>query len=151
MTALRDLEGHIHFIPNGNIGSVTNMTQSWSRAVFEIGVAYKEDVDAVIDVLIDLGRELRAEPEFADAILDDLEMLGVDAFTDSAIIIKFVIKTLPRKQWKIKREMLRRIKIRFATEGIEIPFPHRIVQHQFPQGQEPKELFEGPRGAEPAD
>jgi small conductance mechanosensitive channel len=127
ITVLRDLEGVAHFIPNGEIKSVSNMTHGWSRALFDIGVAYKEEVDKVMDVLMELGKEVRQDPKFGHLILDDPEMLGVDAFGDSAVVIKFFIKTRPLQQWTVKREMLRRIKNRFDELGIEIPFPHRTV------------------------
>lgn len=129
MTVLRDLEGRVHFIPNGKIDSVTNMTHGWSRAVFEIAVAYKEDVDRVMGVLMELARALKREPQYAVLILDEPEMLGVDALGDSAVIIKFVIKTRPLRQWQVKRELLRRIKRNFDELGIEIPFPHRTIYH----------------------
>jgi small-conductance mechanosensitive channel len=127
MTVLRDLEGTAHFIPHGQIATVSNMTHHWSRAVLEIGVAYKEDVDRVMEVLLQLGRELRQDPAFADLILEDPEMLGVDAFGDSAVVIKFFLKTRPLKQWAVKRELQRRIKNKFDELGIEIPFPHRTL------------------------
>lgn len=131
MTVLRDLEGVVHFVPHGNVTTVSNMTHGWSRALFEIGVAYKEDMDRVMAELIDLGRELRRDAEFSEVILDDPEMLGVDAFGDSAVMIKFFIKTKPLQQWAVKRELLRRIKKRFDEIGIEIPFPHRTVYHRY--------------------
>ncbi len=126
-TVLRDIEGRVHFVPHGQIATVTNLTHGWSNAVFDIGVAYKENVDRVIEVLVDLGKELREAPEFGNLILEDPTMLGVEALGDSAVVVKFFIKTLPLKQWKIRREMLRRIKNKFDELGIEIPFPHRTV------------------------
>jgi small-conductance mechanosensitive channel len=129
MTTLRDLEGRVHFLPHGNITAVTNMTHGWSRAVFDIGVAYKEDVDNVIQVLLELGQQLRRDPEYGLLILDDPTMLGVDAFGESGVTIKFYLKTRPLRQWPVKREMLRRIKNRFDELGIEIPFPHRTLYH----------------------
>jgi small conductance mechanosensitive channel len=134
MTVLRDLEGNVHFIPHGNITQVTNLSHSWSRAMFDIGVAYKENVDRVIQIIKELGKELRGDPEFAALITEDLEMLGVNAFDDSAVTIRFIIKTRPQKQWPVKREMLRRIKNRFDELGIEIPFPHRTVYHHMLNG-----------------
>jgi small-conductance mechanosensitive channel len=140
MTVLRDLEGNVHFLPNGEITSVTNMTHGWSRALFDIGIAYREDVDRVIEVLQELGRELRADPAWRLMILEDLEMLGVDAFGDSAVVLKFLIKTRTLKQWAVKREMLRRIKNKFGELGIEIPFTHRTVYHRVEgEGQTPAE------------
>ena len=126
-TRLRDLEGRVIYIPNGEIKSVINFTQDFSFAVLSIGIAYKENVDHAIEVIQNIGAELRRDPEFTQLIIDDLEMLGVDALADSAVIIKFRIKTLPIKQWTVMREMNRRIKNRFDELGIEIPFPHRTL------------------------
>lgn len=130
MTVLRDLEGRVHFIPHGEIHSLTNLTHGWSRAVMEIGVAYKENIDRVIAVLNDLGREMREDAEFGKLILEDLTMLGVDALGDSAVVVKLFLKTEPLQQWTVKREFLRRVKNRFDELGIEIPFPHRTVYHR---------------------
>ena len=130
MTVLRDLEGNVHFVPNGQITTVTNMTHGWSRALFDIGVAYKENVDHVMAVLNELGDQLRKEPPYSAVILEPATMLGVDALGDSAVVIKFFIKTRPLQQWTVKRELLRRIKNRFDELGIEIPFPHRTVFHR---------------------
>jgi len=127
VTVLRDLEGCVHFVPNGEIKAVTNMTHGWSRALFEIGIAYKEDVDRVMELLMELARELQQDAKFGPMILEEPEMLGLDAMADSAIVIKFRLKTRPLQQWNIKRELLRRIKRRFDELGIEIPFPHRTV------------------------
>jgi small conductance mechanosensitive channel len=130
ITVLRDIEGNVHFIPNGEITTVTNMTHGWSRAVFDVGIAYKEDVDRVMNVLIDLGQELRKDTYFGPMILENPTMLGVDSLGESAVTIKFFIKTRPLKQWEIKREMQRRIKNKFDLLKIEIPFPHRTVYFQ---------------------
>ena len=130
VTVLRDLEGVAHFVPNGQITTVSNMTHGWARALFDIGVAYKEDVDHVMKVLMDLAKEARSDPDLGPLILDDPEMLGVDSFDDSAVVIRFFIKAKPLQQWKVKRAMLRRIKNKFDELGIEIPFPHRTVYHR---------------------
>ena len=127
VTVLRGLDGTVHYIPHGQVQTVSNLTQEWSRALFNIGVAYKEDVDLVIEVLKQQGKELRRDPLYSDSILEDLEMLGVDELGDSAVVIQFFIKTRPMKQWSVKREFLRRIKKRFDKLGIEIPFPQRSV------------------------
>ncbi len=123
-TALRSLDGTLHFIPNGQIEAVSNLTHGWSRAVFDIPVAYREDVDQVMDVIRKVCREVREDPDFRYLCLEDATMLGVDDFADSAVVIKFFIKTIPLQQWAVRREVLRRIKIRFDAENIEIPFPH---------------------------
>ncbi len=130
-TVLRDLEGVVHFIPHGTITTVSNQTHGWSRALFDVGIDYKEDIDRVMQVLLEIGRELRRDPVFAPLILDDPEMLGVDDLADSSVIIKFFLKTRPLQQWTVKREMLRRIKKRFDELGIEIPYPHQTVLHRY--------------------
>ncbi len=127
ITVLRDVTGVVHFIPHGTIMTVSNLTHGFSRAFFEIGIAYKEDADRVMALLDELARELRADPEFGPLILEDPEMLGVDALGESSVLIKFYFDT---KQGAVRRELLRRIKRRFDQLGIEIPFPHRTVYHR---------------------
>ncbi len=145
VTVLRDLEGRVHFIPHGQITSTTNLTHGWSRAVFEIGVGYREDIDRVIDVLTQLASELRHDAEFGPLILEPPTMLGVDALGDSAVVVKFFLKTRPLRQWPVKREMLRRVKRRFDELGIEIPFPHRTVFVQPAPGSAAQEPVALPR------
>ncbi|MBC7348986.1 MAG: mechanosensitive ion channel family protein [Candidatus Aminicenantes bacterium] len=124
MTVLRDLEGNVHYIPNGLIDTVTNMTKDFSRFVFDIGVSYFENVDEVIATMRKVDEELRAEPEFGSYILEPLEVLGLDQFGDSAVIIKARTTTKPAKQWQVAREFNRRLKMAFDRQGISIPFPH---------------------------
>lgn len=130
VTMLRSLDGTVHFVPNGEITRVSNMTHGWSRALFDIEVAYKEDVDRVMETLMELAKELRRDPAYRGLILDMPEMLGVDNLGDSGVAIRFFLKTRPLKQWTVRRELLRRIKKRFDELGIEIPFPHRTVYHR---------------------
>jgi small conductance mechanosensitive channel len=127
VTVLRDLEGKVHIIPNSEIGVVTNMTKEWSRFMMDVGVAYKEDIDFVNEVIAEVGADLRNDPEFGSFILEDLQILGVDAFEDSQVSIRILIKTLPLKQWQVGREYRKRLKKAFDQKGIEIPFPHRTV------------------------
>jgi len=127
MTVLRDLEGCVHFIPNGKIDCVSNMTHGWSRAVFDIGISHKEDPDRVMNTLMDLACELRQESAFSRLIIDDPEMLGVDQLDSNGLTIKFVIKTRPLKQWAVKRELQRRIKRRFTELGIDLAMPQQFV------------------------
>jgi moderate conductance mechanosensitive channel len=126
-TILRDVEGIVHIIPNGEITRVSNLTKAWSRAVLNIGVAYKENVDHVIEVLRDELREFHVDPDWSGLLLDEPTVPGVDSFGDSAVIIRVMAKTLPLKQWDVARELRRRIKNRFDREGIEIPFPHTTM------------------------
>jgi small conductance mechanosensitive channel len=126
-TTLRDLEGNVHIIPNGTIGVVTNRTRQWSRFVLDIGVAYKENVDEVMGVLKEIGDELAADAKFASMITAPLEVLGVQDFADSAVIIRVMFTTQPVKQWSVGREFRRRVKNTFDAKGIEIPFPHTTI------------------------
>lgn len=126
-TVLRDLRGVVHVFPNGKIDTLANLTRDYSYWVFEIGVAYTEDVDRVADVLRRIGMELREDDDFKGKILADIEVFGLDKFADSALIIKGRIKTVPLEQWAVGRELNRRVKIRFDREGIEIPFPQRTL------------------------
>jgi small conductance mechanosensitive channel len=126
-TVLRDLEGTVHIFPNGEIKQVSNRTKEWSRYVIDVGVAYKEDVDYVMDVLRHIGTDLVNDENFNPLILEPLEILGVDDLGESQVTIKIAIKTLPLKQWIVGRELRRRIKKTFDEKGIEIPFPHVSV------------------------
>jgi small conductance mechanosensitive channel len=124
---LRDLAGLVHIFPNGTITTLSNVTKEWSAYVFDIGVAYKEDTDRVVGVMRQVADELKQDAHHGRQILDDIEIFGVDRLADSAVVIKGRIKTRPSKQWEVGREFLRRIKLAFEREGIEIPFPHRSL------------------------
>lgn len=137
MTVLRDLEGCVHFIPNGKIDCVSNMTHGWSRAVFDIGISHKEDPDQVMNTLLQLAAELRREAAFARLMIDDAEMLGVDKLDSNGLTIKFVIKTRPLKQWAVKRELQRRIKRRFTELGIDLAMPQQFILRDSPAAAEP--------------
>ncbi|AFG38723.1 mechanosensitive ion channel family protein [Spirochaeta africana] len=126
-TTLRDSAGVVHVFQNGKIGSLSNMTKEWSAIVLDIGVAYKENTSRVMNVMQQVGDELQADPDFAEKIIAPMEVMGVDAFDDSAIIIRGRIKTRPIMQWSVGREYRKRLKETFDREGIEIPFPHRTV------------------------
>jgi small conductance mechanosensitive channel len=123
-TTLRDLHGVVHIVPNGEITRVSNLTKSWSKAVLDIGVAYRESVDRVIELLRGIVEEFHQDDEWSDRVLEPPEVLGVQELADSAVIIRVSIKTLPQEQFGVSRELRRRIKNRFDEEGVEIPFPH---------------------------
>ena len=122
--ALRDLSGAVHTIPNGSIDVIKNMTRDYSRYVFDVGVAYREDTDEVAKVLVEILDGMREDEAFRDQILEPLEILGVDSFGSSAVIVRARVKTRAGSQWNVGREFNRRMKKRFDELGIEIPFPH---------------------------
>jgi len=124
---LRDLAGIVHIFPNGTVNTMANLTREWSAYVFDIGVAYKEDVDQVIALMKEVGTDLRADAKFGPLMVADIEVFGVDNFADSAVVIKGRLRTRPIKQWDVGREYRRRLKHAFDREGIEIPFPHRSI------------------------
>lgn len=124
---LRDLSGIVHVFPNGAINTISNLTSEWSAYVFDIGVAYKESTDKVIEIMRGVGKEMLEDDKTGSQMLEEPEIFGVDRFADSAVMIKGRIKTKPIKQWEVGREYLRRIKLAFDKNGIEIPFPHRSI------------------------
>jgi moderate conductance mechanosensitive channel len=126
-TVLRDLAGIVHFFPNGTITTLSNMTTEWSAYVFDIGVAYKENTDEVIQAIQEVADGLMADADMKKLILEPPEIFGVDKLDNSAVIIKGRIKTLPIQQWTVGREFLRRIKLSFDEKNIEIPFPHSTI------------------------
>ncbi|MGE3154390.1 MAG: mechanosensitive ion channel family protein [Nitrospiraceae bacterium] len=138
---LRDGAGHVHVIPNGTVDKVKNMSKDFAVYMLDVGVAYREDVDEVMALLKELGADMQADQTYAEDILAPLEMLGVDRFTESAVIIKCQIKTKPNQQWRIGREMNRRIKMTFDAKGIEMPFPHRTIYWGEPKKGIPATLY----------
>jgi moderate conductance mechanosensitive channel len=138
VVVLRDVQGVVHVIPNGEIKQVSNMTRSWSRAVLEIGVAYKENVDRVMEVMREVGKEMAEDEEWGPLLVEDVTVPGIESFGESGVNIRLMAKTLPLKQWDVARELRRRLKNRFDAEGIEIPFPHRTFywgEGQMPDGR----------------
>lgn len=126
-TVLRDLDGAMHHIPNGQIATSSNLTKGWSRVNMNIGVSYGEDLDHVMAVIDRVGQELAEDPDFAPLILTPPKALRVDGFGDSGIDIKILGETQPIRQWDVMGELRKRLKRAFDEEGIEIPFPHRTI------------------------
>lgn len=124
---LRDQSGTVHVFPNGTVTTLSNMTHEWSAYVFDIGVAYKENTDRVIEIFQEVGAQMQAHETFGPLILEPVEIMGVDKFGPSEVVIKGRLKTRPIRQWMVGREFLRRVKIAFDEQGIEIPFPHRTI------------------------
>jgi small conductance mechanosensitive channel len=126
-TVLRDLDGKVHVVPNGQISVASNYTKFWSRINLNVGVAYKENMDHVFEVLNEIGMELSGEDYWAEKIIDPPQVLRLDSFDDSQITIKMLGVCRPLTQWEITGELRKRIKDRFDEEGIEIPFPHQTI------------------------
>jgi len=129
LTVLRDVDGTVHFIPNGTVQRVSNMTKDWSRAVIEVGVAYKEDVDRVTAVLRIMCDEMKSDRGLRPKLVGAPEVQGVERLGDSSVVVRLLLKTRPGEQWTIAREARRRIKKALEAAGIEIPFPQQVVHY----------------------
>jgi len=126
---MRDYSGNVHYVPNGSISAVTNMSRGFAQAVIDVGVAYKEDVASVMQVMVEVGQSLRQQEDFKHKILGDMEMAGVENLDDSSVLIRCRFKVLPLEQWGVRREYLKNIKNAFDAHGIEIPFPQLIIRN----------------------
>jgi small-conductance mechanosensitive channel len=124
---LRDLAGNVHVIPNSTVDMITNMTKEYSRFVLDVRVALREDVERVIEVLRAVDEEMRKDPTTRFDILEPLEVLGLERFEDSGMIVRARMKTRPLQQWRLSREFNRRMKKLFDERGIQIPFPQRVL------------------------
>jgi small-conductance mechanosensitive channel len=118
---LRAEDGSVHVIPFSSVTTVTNMTRDYGRAVIQVGVAYKENVDRVVEVLKGILIEMRGDPQWKEVVLGDLEVYGLDQFAASAVIIKCRVMCTPFGRWSVVREFNRRMKARFEKLGIEMP------------------------------
>ena len=148
---IRDLSGNVHFVPNSTIEHVENMTKDFSRYLLDVGVGYREDTDEVVAVMREVDESMRQDPQFRWDMLEPIEIMGVDRFEDSAVIVRARLKTRPIQQWRIGREYNRRLKKAFDERGIEIPFPHRTVYWgETKQGQLPLQVESRP-GAKATD
>jgi small conductance mechanosensitive channel len=138
VTRLRDLDGTVWYVPNGEILRVGNKSQNWSRAVVDVGVGYDEDIARAKRVLAEVARDLWEDEDYRSVIIEEPEVTGVEALTPDAITLRVLVKTAPMEQWAIARELRQRIKARFDHEGIEIPYAQRVVwqrdakAHRFP-------------------
>jgi moderate conductance mechanosensitive channel len=138
VTRLRDVDGTVWYVRNGEILRVGNMSQNWARTVLDVSVGYGEDLERVRNVLAEVGHEMWESEEFGGNILEEPEVWGVQDLSADGILIRVALKTAPLEQWAVARELRRRIKDRFDAEGIEIPFPQRVVwqRHEEPRTTE---------------
>ncbi|MBU0689989.1 MAG: mechanosensitive ion channel family protein [Gammaproteobacteria bacterium] len=136
--ALRDIEGNVHYIPNGQITILTNKSRGYAYALIEFGVAYREDLEEVYRVTRETAAELRNDPVVGPKILEDLEIQGVQSWADSAVLIRCRFKTEALEQWDVRRNFLGWLKKAFDAHGIEIPYPHlTLYAGQDKQGNAP--------------
>ena len=150
---LRDLQGHVHTVPFSGVDTISNMTKEFSYYLIDMGVAYREDYDEVVEVMREVGAELQQDPEFGPNMLEPLEIMGLNSFGDSAVIVRARLKTKPLTQWSTGREYNRRLKAAFDERGIEIPFPHtQIYFGEDKQGRAPaaRVVIEDARGDDDA-
>jgi len=126
-TVLRDLDGVVHVVPNGEIRVASNFTKEWSRVNLNVSVGYGEDLDRVISVINQVGKKLAGDPAWAPFILKPPQVVRVDNLGESGIEIKILGDTRPMSQWDVTGELRKRLKGAFDQEGIEIPWPHTKV------------------------
>ncbi len=124
---IRDLNGVLHTVPNGQITMVSNKTRGWARAVVEVGIGYAAELDPALEVFRSEAERFAADPGWQVHFDGSPEVLGVESLADSAVVIRTVMRTAPGSQWLVAREFRRRIKNRLDQEGIEIPFPQRTL------------------------
>ena len=131
---LRDGDGYVHFVPNGEIKLVTNRTRGFSRAVVDVGVGYGVDIDKALGVMREVGAAMRADAKWAGRMPDDIDILGVERLGDSAVVLRCQLRVMPpNEQWNVKREFQKRLKQAFDERGIEIPFPQLTVHVPTPK------------------
>ncbi len=129
-TRLRDVEGNVWHIPNGTIDHVANKSQQWSRALLDLQVSYGTETSLALKVIKRVATDLWAEEPWSEEILEEPDVWGVESLDADGVTIRLVVKTRPLSQWKVARELRVRIKRAFDAEGIEIPFPQRVVWHR---------------------
>jgi small conductance mechanosensitive channel len=130
VTRLRDVDGTVWYLRNGEILKVGNQSQNWARSVLDVSVGYAEDLGRVRRVLSEIAHDLWEDPRFHDLIIEEPEVWGVQSLSPDAVVVRVTLKTTPLQQWKVAREMRERIKARFDAEGIEMPQTQRVLWHR---------------------
>ncbi|MGH3447411.1 MAG: mechanosensitive ion channel family protein [Nocardioidaceae bacterium] len=126
VTRLRDVNGTVWYVRNGEITAVGNMSQNWARSVLDVQVSYSEDLSRVREILTSVAHQLAQDPEHQPDIIEEPEVWGVQSLDPDRVLVRVAIKTAPLKQWAVTRELRQRIKDRFDSEGIEIPLPQQV-------------------------
>lgn len=127
ITRLRDVNGTVWYVRNGEVIRVGNSSQDWARAVIDVGVGYHEDTERVRSILLEVAQEMHQDPQWRNLILEDPEVWGVQDLSPDSVLVRVVVKTKPLQQWAVARHLRERIKTRFNAEGIEIPYPQRSL------------------------
>ena len=127
VTRVRDIDGTVWYIRNGQVLRVGNRSQGWARAVLDVGIAYGEDVARAENLLLDVARRLKDDAEFGPLVLEEPEMWGVESVSADGVVLRLVVKTQPLQQWAVARELRRRIKERFDIEGVRVAHPQSAV------------------------
>jgi small conductance mechanosensitive channel len=127
VSRLRDTDGTVWYIRNGEVLRVGNRSQGWARAVLDVGIAYGEDVPRAESLLLEVARSLYTDDDYRDLVLDEPEVWGIEQVTADGVVIRLVVKTKPLQQWAVARELRARIKARFDTEGVSVAYPASTV------------------------
>ena len=130
MTTLRDLDGTVHHIPNGEITIVSNMSKFFSRVNINIGISYSSSIDKAIEIINKVGEEMANELEWKEHIISAPRFLRLDSLSDSSVDLKILGDTKPSMQWAVSGELRKRLKTAFDKEGIDIPFPQIVIHQQ---------------------
>ena len=128
VTRIRDVNGTVWYIRNGQVLRVGNQSQGWARAVLDVGIAYGEDVARAERILLDVANSLRDDEKFGPLVIEEPEMWGIESVTADSVVLRLVVKTQPLQQWAVARELRRRIKDRFDAEGIHVAHPQSAVR-----------------------
>jgi small conductance mechanosensitive channel len=142
---LRDVEGAVHIFPNGSITTLANQTKDYSYALLDVTVAFEEDVDRVIALLHRVGADLAADPEFGRRLVEPLEVMGMERLSSAHMTVRIRVKTLPRRQWEVARELRRRIKLAFAAGHVLMRRQPVISLNAAPRPVEPPAVKPEPK------
>jgi small conductance mechanosensitive channel len=127
VTSVRDFQGDLHMIPNGDIRLVTNKGRDWSRAIVDVSIAYEEDIDRAVTTLEEIGRHAAEDSEVGRVFLEQPTVTGVEGIEDGQIRLRLIVKTVANEQWGVQRFLRRRIQEVFGQEGIKLAMPRREV------------------------
>jgi small conductance mechanosensitive channel len=147
VSRLRDTDGTVWYVRNGEVLRVGNRSQGWARAVLDVGIAYGEDVVRAQALLLEIAASLYTDEAFADSVLDEPEVWGIEQVTADGVVIRLVVKTKPLQQWAVARELRARIKARFDAEGVHVAYPASTVW----VAETPKAAAKTPASASPTD